>query len=106
VPILRIGFLSPTLPFASFVAVILIVKNSMSALLQEGLVVPQVWKSSGRGRYGAMGELFLYFLPGAWILSEVGYFILLSALGPYIIAVINFVKYASQAESQLSSYFG
>ena len=44
-------------------------------------------------------------LPGAWILSEVDCFILLSASVPYIIAVINFAKYVSQVESQLSKLF-
>ena len=41
-PILCIVLLSPTLPLASFISVILIVKNSMSALLLGGLVVPRL----------------------------------------------------------------
>ena len=77
----------------------------MSSLLPEGLVVPEVTKSSGRGKYGAMGGLFFNFLPGAWILSEVDCFLLLSALVPCIIAVINFAKYPFQADSQLSKSF-
>ena len=99
-----IGFLSPTQRLASFGTLILTVKDSMSPLLPEGLVVPEVTKSSGRGKYGAMGGLFLNFIPGAWILLEADCFIL-SALVSCIIAVINFAKYAFQADSQLSKSF-
>ena len=88
-PIFLIGFLSPRQHLASFGAVILTVKDSMSPLLPEGLVVPEVTKSSGPGKYGAMGGLFLNFLPGAWILSEVDCFLLLPASVSYIIAGIN-----------------